>query len=344
MEILKKEMQEKRKEFEKVLVFSLLGIFLFYIILPYALKFFFPNYKMLTNTKLMVSFFIGFGYLSFLISKTKYDFIILYRIMVITFFILVFYLSLILCNKSSAIYFYYIPLLLMLLIVYDIRVTTISTITIIILTLFTPTIATQLGISKPMPMSQDNLKILKVFEVVIIFFSSYISLIILYYFNEFHKIQVNSNSTNHDSIENNNYSSLDSITNSSNVKVKTASLQNDDEKFENLYSEIINLLDNEKLYQDPNFNKKELAYRLKTNDTYISKAINNKGNKTFNCLINDYRIKQVLSEFNNKGYHRTTIENIYKQAGFTQQSTFNRVFKGYTGKTPSEFIEQFQNK
>ena len=341
MEILKKEMQEKRKEFEKVLVFSILGIFLFYIILPYFLNYFFPFYKMVLNTKIFIFFFIGVAYSSYLISKTKYDFITLFRIMVITFFFLVFYLSIQLCQKSSAIYFFYIPLILMLLIVYNIRVTAICTYIVILMSIFTPYIARSLHIAKQTPSSIEVIKILRVLEVFIMFFSSYFSLIILYYYNEFNKIQLkHAHSLDEDFKEDfslkNKLSEDESETDFSISNVES-------EKFETLYNQIIEFLENEKPYQNPNFKKRELAVKLKTNETYISKAINSKGNKTFNCLINEYRVNQVLKEFNTKSYKKVTIEYIYKQAGFTQQSTFNRIFKEYTKRTPSEYIEQMEN-
>lgn len=38
-------------------------------------------------------------------------------------------------------------------------------------------------------------------------------------------------------------------------------------------------------------------------------------------------------------HQKFTLEHIYKEAGFSSQSTFNRIFKEQTGITPSEYIE-----
>ncbi|MGC4040096.1 MAG: helix-turn-helix transcriptional regulator [Flavobacterium sp.] len=118
----------------------------------------------------------------------------------------------------------------------------------------------------------------------------------------------------------------------------------DSNRFGDLYSEIIKLLNTEKSYQDPNFSKAILAKKLNTNGSYISKALSLNGNKKFNQLINEYRINQVKEELINKNFQNFTLEYLYMKAGFTQQSTFNRVFKELTGQTPSEYIESINNQ
>lgn len=86
-----------------------------------------------------------------------------------------------------------------------------------------------------------------------------------------------------------------------------------------------------------------LADALQTNTTYISVALKQQKHKNFSNLINDYRVNQVKAELADNNHKTFTIEHIYTKAGFTQQSTFNRVFKEFTGKTPSEYIEDSNN-
>ncbi len=74
---------------------------------------------------------------------------------------------------------------------------------------------------------------------------------------------------------------------------------------------------------------------LKTNRTYLSKAIHEILNTTFNSLINKYRIesaRKMLADENQK----LSIEGIAFSVGFSSKSTFNSAFKQFTGLTPSE--------
>ncbi|RZJ36094.1 MAG: helix-turn-helix domain-containing protein [Chryseobacterium sp.] len=109
-----------------------------------------------------------------------------------------------------------------------------------------------------------------------------------------------------------------------------------------LYSRIILYFEEEKPYQKADFNIRKLAESLDSNSTYVSRALNKIGNKKFNQLVNDYRINQVKAEIANNLHQKFTLEHIYTSAGFSQQSTFNRIFKENTGSTPSEYIDNIQ--
>ena len=79
------------------------------------------------------------------------------------------------------------------------------------------------------------------------------------------------------------------------------------DKYQYLYDRIIHSLENDKLYQDPEFNIRKLAVILDSNSTYVSRALNKIGDKKFNQLINDYRIEQVKAEIKNKMHLKFTI-------------------------------------
>ena len=67
------------------------------------------------------------------------------------------------------------------------------------------------------------------------------------------------------------------------------------------------------------------------------------GNKNFNQLINEYRINDVVNMMKSDNTHKYTIQYLYTQAGFSQQSTFNKIFKEYTRSTPSKYLEKLKN-
>ncbi len=112
---------------------------------------------------------------------------------------------------------------------------------------------------------------------------------------------------------------------------------------EDIYEKIIELLENKKLYTNPNFSLRILATELKKNRVYISQAINKAGNKSFADLINEYRTKEAKILLCSGNIKSITIEAIGNESGFNSKSTFFRVFKEQTGVTPSFFSKNIDN-
>lgn len=115
------------------------------------------------------------------------------------------------------------------------------------------------------------------------------------------------------------------------------------DKFDSLYRAILSYFEEKKPYQNSNFNIYMLAEELNTNRTYISNALNQKGNINFHTLINTYRIKQVKDNLDNRDYKRYTLKHISTQAGFKYQTTFNTIFKEVVGVSPSEYIQMLND-
>jgi AraC-like DNA-binding protein len=111
-------------------------------------------------------------------------------------------------------------------------------------------------------------------------------------------------------------------------------------KIENLYNEINYLFLNKEIYKDKELDIQMLANMLNTNITYISISLNQKANKNFKTFSNEFKIKHVINDLNNGVHKKFTLKHIYNNAGFSSQSSFNRVFKSHYNLTPSEYIEK----
>jgi len=96
-------------------------------------------------------------------------------------------------------------------------------------------------------------------------------------------------------------------------------------------------MENEKPYLNENLTLKELADKLETSPNNLSQIINEKFNKNFYEFINEYRINEVKSLLIDPEYSQYSMLGIAFECGFNSKSTFNSVFKQFTGKTPSEF-------
>jgi len=105
-----------------------------------------------------------------------------------------------------------------------------------------------------------------------------------------------------------------------------------------IYNNIIHLLNSRKLYRDSNLTVTSLAMELNTNERYISRAINRHSQSNFTSLINKYRIDEACCILTNNN-NRLKISEIAKRVGYRDPSTFYRHFKEITGLTPAQFAE-----
>lgn len=121
------------------------------------------------------------------------------------------------------------------------------------------------------------------------------------------------------------------------VKVEV-DLKND--FFLKLKSELIEVMENQKMYLDESLTIHSLANKLNTNSKYLSKLINTEFEKSFVVFVNEYRIneaKKLLIDEKNKNL---TIEGVGYEAGFKSKSAFNSAFKKITGDTPSSYLKK----
>ena len=104
-----------------------------------------------------------------------------------------------------------------------------------------------------------------------------------------------------------------------------------------LAEKIIALLEAERLYQEPDLTLQQLAGRLQSSVHHLSQAINDGLGKNFYDLVNGYRVaeaKRLLLDPKNTNF---TILSVGFEAGFNSKTTFNTVFKKFTGQTPTEY-------
>jgi PAS domain S-box-containing protein len=125
-----------------------------------------------------------------------------------------------------------------------------------------------------------------------------------------------------------------------NLKYKNSGLS----KFEGtrIYEALVQLLEREKIYLDPDLSLKQTADRLMTNTKYLSQVVNQFTAKNFQQFVNTYRIEAVKSKINDPQYSNLTLYGISLYCGFKNKSTFYKVFKEITGLTPKIFMEKYR--
>jgi len=115
------------------------------------------------------------------------------------------------------------------------------------------------------------------------------------------------------------------------------------ERDKTLYNNIIEYLEKNKPFRNPDFNAQSLAKALNSNVSYISRAISAGGGGDFRALLNSFRISYAKSMLDGGAMEKYTIDYIYTEAGYKYRSTFNAAFKLITGMTPSDYVSSRQN-
>lgn len=123
----------------------------------------------------------------------------------------------------------------------------------------------------------------------------------------------------------------------------TVSIEKDSASADELFEKIEQIMKEKQAYKDVNFNISKLSTELEVNSTYISKAIRQHGFPNFNNYLNIHRINCVKNLLAENDLEKVTLMYIYTEAGFSNQSTFNRVFKHIEKITPSEYLQTIQS-
>lgn len=105
---------------------------------------------------------------------------------------------------------------------------------------------------------------------------------------------------------------------------------------------LVRLFDTEKLYLDPEITVAEVAAKIYTNRTYLSRALNKRTSKNFSQFVNYYRVKEVCRRFISTPEAR--MSQLSEQCGFNTGSSFASAFRLNTGYTPVDWGKEVRRK
>jgi len=84
----------------------------------------------------------------------------------------------------------------------------------------------------------------------------------------------------------------------------------------------------------------DLAQQVSLSPKLLSNLINKEFNVNFFEYVNSYRLKEICSHLKNPEMDEHSIIDLAFLAGYNSKSSFNRLFKLDTGKTPSQFRKE----
>jgi len=120
-------------------------------------------------------------------------------------------------------------------------------------------------------------------------------------------------------------------------KKKYAKKKISKEEAANLISSLNLLMDDQKIYIDPQLKLSDVANKLGVSPHILSQLLNDNLNTSFKGFINKHRIAEACKLL---GYNLDlSIEGIGYQVGFKSKSTFFSSFKKIMNQTPSQYLQ-----
>ena len=111
-----------------------------------------------------------------------------------------------------------------------------------------------------------------------------------------------------------------------------------------LFEQLQQLIDVERLYNDSDITIEKIALRMKANRTYLSHAINRCTGMNFAGYMNELRIREAVRIISADDTGELTIDAVAFDSGFSDRKNFHKVFKKITGISPSEFRKNLKQQ
>ncbi|MBN3036645.1 MAG: AraC family transcriptional regulator [Bacteroidales bacterium] len=100
---------------------------------------------------------------------------------------------------------------------------------------------------------------------------------------------------------------------------------------------LLEIMERDKPFTDPELTIRKLSEISGIPVHTLSSVLNNHLNTNFFQFINRYRVEDVKKRIIDPRNKQYTLLGLALESGFSSKSSFNRIFKEMTGKTPSEF-------
>jgi len=123
-------------------------------------------------------------------------------------------------------------------------------------------------------------------------------------------------------------------------KVKYEKTKMSDSEITNIHQRLKKLMNEEKLFKNPELTLSELAQRIPTHPNALSQVINTVEQKNFYEYINAQRVDEFQQIALLPKSNQFTLLSLAFESGFNSKTSFNRNFKKVTNLSPSEFLKQ----
>lgn len=115
-----------------------------------------------------------------------------------------------------------------------------------------------------------------------------------------------------------------------------------EKELQEIKEKIVSIFQKDKPFLDPELNLNQLSKQIGISSNVLSFLINKGFEKNFNDFINGYRVNAVIEKMKKPANSNFTLLSMAFDCGFNSKTTFNRVFKKVTQKSPKEFWEEIK--
>jgi AraC-like DNA-binding protein len=116
------------------------------------------------------------------------------------------------------------------------------------------------------------------------------------------------------------------------------------ELMEKLEKQLERLMQEDAPYLNPDLTIDDLAQRLATNATYLSRLLNKTFRVNFNDYINRYRVEEASSLLRDPSTRKLSMIQLAERSGFKSKSTFYRVFNKMKGVSPIAYQKTLEEE
>ncbi len=109
------------------------------------------------------------------------------------------------------------------------------------------------------------------------------------------------------------------------------------EQMEAVKRQLIELMEVDNIYLQPDLTLPDLAERLDCSVNHLSQVINAGFGMSFFDFLNQYRVREAMTLLGPDAGESATVLSVALQVGFNSTSTFYVAFKKVTGQTPAQF-------
>jgi len=106
---------------------------------------------------------------------------------------------------------------------------------------------------------------------------------------------------------------------------------------EKIAQDVLKYMQTNRPYLEPELTLEQLAARLSLKPRMLSQSINEILGQNFYDFVNRYRIEEASRLLTNPKDEKITVLEVLYEVGFNSKSSFNTLFKKYTGMTPTAF-------
>ncbi len=106
--------------------------------------------------------------------------------------------------------------------------------------------------------------------------------------------------------------------------------------------ELKRLMEEKKPYLNAELKLADLSREIGYSVHDISQVLNHDLNQSFNDFVNRYRVDEVKARLEDQDYGKYTIFALAQQCGFNSKTSFYRIFKNETGKTPVDYVRDLK--